>query len=189
MKVVGIAGSTRREGNTRRVVEEALAVCRREGLETHLIDLADKQIEDCRVCLYCRRHPGQCAQEDDLGAIYRELKTADAFILASPVYFSSVTGRVKALVDRVGWLSGSEGRVFERKVGGALVVGRRAGHIFAFSELNNFFLHQGMIVPGSSYWNVAFGREPGEVGADAEGLATVRNFASNLAWLVKKLAQ
>ncbi|MGB9920023.1 MAG: flavodoxin family protein [Moorellales bacterium] len=189
MKVVGVAGSTRRNGNTVRVLEEVLAVCRQEGLETRLIDLSDKRIEDCRVCLYCRRHPGECAQEDDLPAIYQELKAADALVLASPVYYSSLTARMKAFIDRVGWLSGSEGRVFERKVGGGLVVGRRAGHIFALNELNNFFLHQGMILPGSTYWNVAFGREPGEVSADAEGMATARNFASNLAWLVKKLAQ
>lgn len=189
MKVVGIAGSTRAKGNTLLLVEEALAVCRSEGLETQLITLADKRIEDCKVCLHCRRKPGECAQDDDVPAIYRDLKAASAFILASPVYFGSVTGKVKALIDRIGWLSSSEGRVFERKVGGGIVVGRRAGHVFAFNELNNFFLHQGMIVPGASYWNVAVGREPGEVAADDEGLATVRSFAANVAWLVKKIAE
>jgi multimeric flavodoxin WrbA len=187
MRVVGVAGSTREGGNTVRAVQEALAVCEEHGLSTQLIDLADKRIADCRVCGHCRRNPGECAQDDDVVPIYKELKQAAAIILASPVYYGSVTGKMKSLINRIGWLSGSEGRVFERKVAGAIVVGRRAGHLFAFSELNNFFLHQGMIVPGASYWNVAMGREPGEILGDAEGMATVRNFAANLAWLVKKL--
>ena len=45
-----------------------------------------------------------------------------------------------------------------------------------------------MIVPGSTYWNVAFGREKGEVRNDAEGMATVKNLAQNMAWLMKRLA-
>jgi hypothetical protein len=45
-----------------------------------------------------------------------------------------------------------------------------------------------MIVPGSTYWNVAFGREKGEVRNDAEGLETIANLARNMAWLMKKLA-
>ncbi|MBC7347823.1 MAG: flavodoxin family protein [Clostridia bacterium] len=188
MKVVGVVGSTRLQGNTLFLTQEALAVCRAEGLETQLITLADKKVEDCQVCQHCQRQPGTCAQDDDVPAIYRELKTAAGLILASPVYYGSVTGKIKAFIDRIGWLSRSEGRVFERKVGGAIVVGRRAGHLFALHQLNNFFLHQGMIVPGASYWNVALAHEPGEVAADAEGLATVRNFAANLAWLVKKVA-
>ena len=45
-----------------------------------------------------------------------------------------------------------------------------------------------MIVPGSTYWNVAFGREKGEVRNDAEGMDTVKNLARNVAWLMKQLA-
>jgi len=44
-----------------------------------------------------------------------------------------------------------------------------------------------MIVPGSSYWNVGFGRAQGEVLEDTEGIETVRHFAENLVWLARKL--
>jgi hypothetical protein len=63
----------------------------------------------------------------------------------------------------------------------------RAGRNFTFAQLDYFFLISQMIVPGSSYWNVAFGREKGEVRNDAEGIETVKTLAGNMAWLMKKL--
>ena len=59
---------------------------------------------------------------------------------------------------------------------------------FTFAQLNYFFLISKMIVPGSTYWNVAFGREKGEVRNDTEGMDTVKNLAGNMAWLMKGLA-
>jgi multimeric flavodoxin WrbA len=55
------------------------------------------------------------------------------------------------------------------------------------SSLNAFFLIGQMIVPGSSYWNIAVGREPGEVANDAEGMKTMRDLGQNMAWLLNKL--
>ena len=74
-----------------------------------------------------------------------------------------------------------------RKVGAAIVVARRAGQNFTFAQLNYFFLISEMIVPGSTYWNIAFGREKGEVQNDHEGIETVQTLARNMAWLMKKL--
>ncbi|MEM2546133.1 MAG: flavodoxin family protein, partial [Candidatus Bathyarchaeia archaeon] len=101
--------------------------------------------------------------------------------------FGSATPQIMALVQRAGYISQAKGRVFENKVGGPIVVARRAGQNFTLAQLLFFFLHQGMIVPGSTYWNVAFGREKGEVLNDEEGLATARNFAKKIVWLIKKI--
>jgi multimeric flavodoxin WrbA len=92
-----------------------------------------------------------------------------------------------ALLDRVGYVARKYPDLLRRKVGAAIVVARRAGQNFTFAQINYFFLISQMIVPGSSYWNVAFGREKGEVRGDAEGLDTVRTLADNMAWLLKKL--
>jgi multimeric flavodoxin WrbA len=73
------------------------------------------------------------------------------------------------------------------KVGGPIVVARRAGQNFTFAQLMFFFMIQEMIVPGSSYWNIAFGRSKGDVLTDEEGINTVKNFGKNLAWLLKKI--
>jgi multimeric flavodoxin WrbA len=112
---------------------------------------------------------------------------ADGIILASPVYFGSATPQIKALIDRAGYLSIAKGRPFENKVGGAMVVARRAGHNFTLAQLLFFLLHQGMIIPGSTYWNVAFGKEKGEVTKDEEGIKTARDFGKKMVWLIKSI--
>ncbi len=68
-----------------------------------------------------------------------------------------------------------------------MVVARRAGHNFTVAEIDFWFHILGMVVPGSTYWNIAFGREPGEVSKDEEGLRTAWNFGHNLALVLKKL--
>lgn len=188
MKIIGIVGSPRRNGNTDKLVRLFLDVCQEHGIEGELVSLADKIIYDCKGCGRCATTK-ECIQGDDVVRIFTQLQEADGFILASPVYFGSITGVMKSFINRIGMLGGANGRPFSRKVGGALVVGRRAGHNFALLELLSFCLHQGMIVPGSDYWNVAFGRQPGEVEKDAEGLGTVRSFAENVSWLLKKTCQ
>jgi len=184
--VIGIAGSPRVEGNTEKLVTEALKTAAEEGAQTELIRLANKEIKPCDACLSCRK-TGECRIKDDFQEIFEKMIKADGIILASPVYFGSATPQIMALIDRAGYISGARGRVFENKVGGPLVVARRAGQNFTFAQLLFFFLHQGMIVPGSTYWNIAFGREKGEVLEDKEGLRTARNFAKKIVWLIKKI--
>ncbi len=67
------------------------------------------------------------------------------------------------------------------------MVARRAGQNFTFALLLFWYMINDMVVPGSSYWNVAFGRQAGEVADDREGLATIDRFGDNLAWLAGKL--
>jgi multimeric flavodoxin WrbA len=77
--------------------------------------------------------------------------------------------------------------MLRRKVGAAVVAVRRAGATHVFSSLNYFFLIGQMIIPGSSYWNLGIGREPGEVRNDNEGMQTMANLGTNMAWLIRKL--
>ena len=136
--------------------------------------------------MLCRKEVEKCSIVDDLQPIYAKMKEADAIILASPVYFGSVTALLKALMERAGYM-GYPKKPFAGKVGGPLVVARRAGKNFTFAQLLFWFHIEGMIIPGSTYWNVAFGREKGEVMTDQEGLATAWNFGKNVAFVVKKL--
>ncbi len=119
--------------------------------------------------------------------IYQKMKAADGIILASPVYYGSATALIKGLMERAGRISRSDGEPFSGKVGGPLVVARRAGHNFTFAQLMFWFHHQGFFMPGSTYWNVAFGRNKGDVSQDEEGLRTAYNFGKNMALLMKKL--
>ncbi len=72
-------------------------------------------------------------------------------------------------------------------MGGPLVVARRAGHNFTIAQIDLWYHILGMVEPGSSYWNIAFGREPGDVLKDEEGLKTAWNFGKNMAHVLKKL--
>lgn len=186
IKILGIVGSPRVGGNTELLVAEALKAAEEEGAETELLRLADKDVKPCDACLSCRKTK-ECKIKDDFKPIFDKMVEADGIILGSPVYFGSATPQIKALIDRAGYLSVAKGRVFENKVGGPMVVARRAGQNFTFAELLFFFIHQGMIVPGSTYWNVAIGREKGEVTKDEEGMQTARNFGKKVVWLIKKI--
>ncbi|HUT64032.1 MAG TPA: NAD(P)H-dependent oxidoreductase, partial [Anaerolineae bacterium] len=94
-----------------------------------------------------------------------------------------------ALLDRAGYVARHNGNLFNRKVGGPVAVARRIGQNFTVAQLLMWYMINGMIVPGSSYWNIAFGRNKGEVMQDEEGIKTIRTFAENIAWLLEKIKE
>jgi len=190
MKVLGISGSPRRGGNTEILIRIALESLAAEGIDGEFLSLADHPVKPCTACGGCASTEKiDCVQEDPAfeGMIQRFIE-ADAILLGSPVYFGSATPQMMSLLDRVGHISRRKHNFLRRKVGAAIVVARRAGQNFTLAQLNYFFLVSEMIVPGSSYWNIAFGRDKGEVNSDAEGIDTVKRLAENMAWLMKKLA-
>ena len=186
MKAIGIVGSPRKNGNTEIITKHTLEAIEEEGIETELITLAGLNIQPCNACRVCTNEE-TCPIDDDVFPIYRKMKAADAIVVASPVYYGSATALIKALMERAGQIGRSQGRIGSGKVGGALVVARRAGKTFTFAQLTLWFQILGFFVPGSTYWNVAIGREKGEVEKDEEGLKTAWNFGKNIAFLVKKL--
>lgn len=189
VKVLGISGSPRREGNTEILVKLGLEVLAQQGVETEYLSLADHPVKPCLACGGCAKPGAQgCVQNDPaFEGMVQRFQASDGFLIGSPVYFGSATPQTMSLLDRIGYVSRCQGNFLRHKVGAAIVVARRAGQNFTFAQLNYFFLISEMIVPGSTYWNVAVGREKGEVQNDAEGMTTVKNLAANMAWLLKKL--
>ena len=186
MKVIAIVGSPRKNGNTELLTTHTLKAIAEEGLDTELIRLADLEIKPCNACMLCQKEE-KCSIEDDLFPIYLKMKEAEGIILASPVYYGSATALIKALMERAGYLSRWNGEPFQGKVGGPLVVARRAGKNFTFAQLTLWFQILGFFIPGSTYWNVAVGREKGEVLRDEEGIKAAWNFGKNMAFLIKKV--
>ena len=183
MKAVGIVGSPRKGGNTEILVAHCLKAIAEEGLDTELVRLAGLDIRGCNACGYCFEHEG-CSIEDDFEPVFEKMITADAIIVGSPVYFSSAPSLVKGLLERAGYTGRRKGG-FAGKVGGPLVVARRAGQNFTVAELLFWFHIMQIINPGSTYWNMAFGWEKGEVEKDEEGLRTAWNFGKNVARVAK----
>jgi len=186
MKILAISGSPRVNGNTDTLLKLALGVLSEKGIETEFISLAGKKMLTCTACMGCKKEP-RCVLEDDFEPIFQAMKISDGFIVGSPVYFGSATPELMALLDRAGYVSRYNGHVFSRKVGGPIAVARRIGQNFTIAQLLMWYMINGMIVPGSTYWNIAFGREKGEVLNDEEGVRTIRTFAGNIAWLLEKI--
>ncbi len=184
MRAVGIVGSPRKAGNTEILTAHCLKAMAEEGVETKLIRLAGLDIRGCNACGYCFKHPGECSIVDDLQPIHKKMLAADIIVVGSPVYYGSATALVKGLLERAGYTSRGK---YAGKVGGPLVVARRAGQNFTFAELLFWFHINGMVNPGSIYWNVAIGREKGEVEKDEEGMRIVWEFGKNCAKVAKKL--
>jgi multimeric flavodoxin WrbA len=189
MKVVAFNGSARKDGNTAILVREVFRALEAGGIETELVQLAGKPVHGCTACYRCMKERNRrCAVEDDfVNDCIGKMEEAEGIILASPTYFADVTPGIKALVDRAGLVAIFNDAMFRRKVGAAVVAVRRAGAIHAFDTLNHFFFISQMVVPGSSYWNVGLGLDPGDVEKDEEGLRTMRVLGENMAWVMRKL--
>ena len=185
-KVLLISGSPKPEVNTAQLMRECARIIEEQGVETEIVSLAGRKIESCTACGKCTEL-GYCSLEDDLGEIMDKVKVSEGFIVGSPVYFGTARGDVMAALQRIGYVSQKTNRFLSGKVGGAVAVARRGGHTFTLQEMLMFFLINDMIVPGSTYWNMVFGRLPGEIWKDTEGIETIRHFAANVAILVKKL--
>jgi len=189
MKVVAFNGSGRKDGNTAILLNTVLEEIAKEGIETELIQLAGKAPQGCIACYKCFENKDQkCAvTKDRLNEYLAKIIEADGILFGSPVYFADATAGIKALIERCGMVSTANGGLFKRKVGAAVAAVRRAGAIHTSDTLNHLFQHQQMIIVGSSYWNVAIGRDPGQVKDDAEGIRTMQTLGQNMAWLLKKI--
>ena len=189
MNVVAINGSARKNGNTAILLNRVLAELGKEGIQTELVQLAGCKIRGCIACYKCMEKKNkQCAVTDDVvNSLIAKMAAADGILLGSPTYFSDVTAEMKALIDRAGFVGRANGNLYRRKVGAAVIAVRRGGEIHAFDTINHFFTIEEMIVIGSTYWNMGFGRDIGEVEKDEEGMATMTTLGQNMAWALKKL--
>jgi multimeric flavodoxin WrbA len=188
LSVVAFNGSARKNGNTAILLRYVLAELEKEGIATELVEMSGATIHGCLACRKCStKKDGRCSQADDMGNVYIEkMARADGILLGSPTYVADVSPSVKALMDRACLVSRANGGMLRRKIGAAVVAVRRAGAIHAFDALNHFFLINEMIIPGSSYWNIGIGLEPGDVEKDAEGIGTMKVLGQNMAWLLHK---
>ena len=189
IRVVAFNGSARKNGNTSILLRHVLKELEAEGIETELVEMSGAKIHGCLSCRECsRRKDRRCGQTGDMGNVYIEkMDKADGILLGSPTYVSDVSPEIKALIDRACLVSRANGGMFRRKVGAAVVAVRRAGGIHVFDALNHFFFITEMVVPGSSYWNIGVGLEPGDVERDTEGIQTMKTLGANMAWVLKKL--
>ena len=186
IKVVGINGSARKDGNTAIIIRMIFQELNKAGIETELIQLADVGIEPCRACFACKGRGNCVFSKDGFAEVFDKMVKADGIILGSPVYSADVSSRMKALLDRGGVVAAANPGILKHKVGAAVAAVRRAGGMTAIDTMNHFFLNKEMIVIGSTYWNMVYGREIGDVLKDDEGIANMRNLGQNMTLILTK---
>lgn len=184
MKVLIINGSPRANGNTAIALNEMVKVFEKEGIESELVQIGNKDIRGCIACNSCAAK-GKCVFDDAVNELAPEFEKADGLVVASPVYYASANATLIAFLDRLFYSTGFDKTM---KVGAGVVVARRGGCSATFDELNKYFTISGMPVASSQYWNSVHGREQGEASGDAEGLQTMRVLAGNMAFLMKSIA-
>ncbi len=183
MKVLMINGSPRPKGNTSVALAEIAGQLEKHGIESEIVWIGNKPVRGCIACNTCKGEPGACVFNDDIcNEISEKMNDADAFIVGSPVYWGQPNGAVLAIVQRMFY---SNGAAFAGKPAAAVAVCRRGGASAAFQSLNMPFQMMNMPVVTSQYWNIVYGREPGQAALDTEGLQTMRTLANNMAALLK----
>ena len=183
MKVLLLNGSPNEAGCTFTALKEIAQTLTEFHIDSEILQLGKQPIRDCIGCGACGSRNGVCVFEDDpVNELIGKAAEAVGFVFGSPVYYAHANGRVLSVLDRAFYAGGS---AFTHKPGAAVVSARRAGTTAALDDLNKYFMINQMPVVSSTYWNMVHGNTPEEVAQDLEGLQTMRNIASNMAWLLK----
>ena len=188
MKVIGINGSARKDGNTALIISKVFDELNTEGIETELIQLAECEIQPCRGCFACKGRGNCVFANDGFAEIFSRMVEADGIILGSPVYSADVSAKMKAFLERGGVVVATNPGILRHKIGASVAAVRRGGGMTTVDTMNHFMLNKEMIVVGSTYWNMVYGKNIGDVLNDDEGMANMRNLGENMAWLIKKFS-
>ncbi len=148
MMVVGISGSPKKGGNTEFLLEEALVSVENKGYETRKMLCSELRVDFCNDCGDCSKGRS-CPKEDDMSRILINLEEANGIIVASPVYFGSITAQLKAIFDRT-IQHRRQGFKLKNKIGCAIAVGgaRNGGQEKALEAIHSWMHIHGMIVVG-----------------------------------------
>lgn len=111
--VLILEGSPRPNGNSCILSEEFACGAAESGCSVEKVLVAQKKIAGCLGCDYCQRNNGVCVHKDDMQEIREKMMAADVIVLASPIYFYSMTGQMKTMIDRTyAFFAGLEGKKF-----------------------------------------------------------------------------
>jgi multimeric flavodoxin WrbA len=99
IKILGIAGSPRENGNTSLLLDEAMRGAKEAGATTNKIIICKRDIYPCLGCDDCRK-TGECCLDDGMDRIYNLTTSSLGIILAAPIYFNSLNAQTKAFIDR-----------------------------------------------------------------------------------------
>jgi multimeric flavodoxin WrbA len=194
-KIIGVSGSPRKGMSTSFFLKQCLQAAEETaGISTELIELADMNIQGCIACGTCTKE-FSCSQEDDFQqflSLFSDQNLA-GLIVASPVYFGTMTSQTKAFLDRC-VVFRRNGAMLRNKAGGALAVGgfRHGGQETTIHSIHSAFLIQDMVIVGDGNTTFHFGGtgwsgHPDGYEKDEFGIATVKNLGLRVAEVALKM--
>lgn len=181
MKILGLSCSPRKSGNTEILVGEALNGAQKEGAEVELFSLSGKEIRPCDGCYTCLE-TGKCHINDDMQAVYQKLIEADGIIFGTPIYFYSMTGQAKALIDRTIVLRRPSIRL-ANKVGGVIAVAGALGIIDAIKDLYFYIAINHMV---AADYVAAYASEKGAIRKNERAMKAAWELGREMVQLVRK---
>ena len=183
MKVLMLNGSPHAEGNTYMALQEMEKIFVKEGIETEILHIGNKDIRGCIGCGSCAK-TGKCVFDDLVNETAGKFEACDGLVVGSPVYYASANATLVAFLTRLFYSTHFDKTM---KVGAAVAAARRGGLTATYDELNKFFGIAGMPIASGQYWNGIHGAAPGEAAQDAEGLQMMRTLAANMTFLMKSI--
>lgn len=202
MKILALSGSPRENGNTDQYLKMVLDECAAQGAETEMIRVCDKNLKGCRGCYGCVQAK-KCVIQDDFQEIFEKIVEADVLVLGTPVYHSSITPELKAVLDRAGFsgrwaaseMKAKEGAyefnasALSGKIVAPVTVARRAGQNFAFAQLLLWASCNDCLIVNNTYWNVGVAGKGGakDAAEDTEGVTTMKNLALRIMYVANKM--
>jgi multimeric flavodoxin WrbA len=162
IKILGIACSPRKNGNSTLLLDEALKSAEEEGATVEKIDISKLKIEWCTACEACKAN-GECNINDDMQNLYPKLVSANGVIMSTPVYTYTVSAQAKTFLDRCYALRyrGFTPRKIINKVCGAIAVANNRGSLTAVSAINTALSGFGFIP--ISLGATGHANKPGEI--------------------------
>ena len=187
MKVIAINGSPHQKGNTWFALKTVGETLIGEGIDFEILHVGHQSIHGCMACRKCQANQdNKCAiRTDELNNYLPAIKEADGIILGSPVYYAGIAGAMKCFLDRLFYVSGSNGNWMRHKIGASVVALRRSGGSVTWNSLNYYLTISEMTVASSNYWNIIHGAKESEAAQDAEGIQVMQILGANMAWLLK----
>jgi multimeric flavodoxin WrbA len=181
MKVLGISGSMRKEGNTADLVNAVLGRCKDAGIETEFVSLSGKKIHPCLGCEKCKEKKWCVIENDDWGTVVNKILDCDVLVIGSPTYYYDVCGHLKNFIDRT--YSLYHDRKLAGRKGVAVAVQAHKGANRTIQTLEGFLSTHEFSSLGSVKGN---GYHEGEVLADKEAIEKAQKIGDKIVRLVKK---
>ena len=180
MKILGISGTPRRNGNSECLLNTALEPFAEAKWNIKKVLLSEKIINPCIGCDSCVEDE-PCCIADDMNEVYRLFEWCDAIIISSPSYYRNVPAQLKALIDRT---YAMKTHLLKGKLGGAIAVGRSTsggGQTNVLEAINNFYLSSGMLcVPGELNGVTVSADKPSDVLGQPHRLEQARVLGRNI---------